>query len=318
MKSGTPREYLIEGKPYKWDRLKFIDRLAQMREDVDGIKKRIPQIKVFDAIADILDVTPDAVKHWKNGDNSPVSLEYVKVCAEVLGVGYLDLLSPSYVEEMNKMTEKEVALVEKVFDGCVNSYYVYSERFNEHAGDSNQRHEVNLKYKEKALSMIDDMHSVVDRNSLFVSEDIRYRIHRFLNVFREDFDLYDMPEEWIEINDGTTGQVEYIISTPMQYHIRYMRTHEDGVHFLGLIYLDEESDLASKLSYEYTEIPSEYYDSVNVDGESLDENGNPRDLSKFRCVNFELNPLILYKDYITRILKNAFMIEFPELKKAYR
>ena len=99
-----------------------------------------------------------------------------------------------------------------------------------------------------------------------------------------------------------------------------------GVNFMDLLtpcvekemfYIDEEINLATNLSYDYPEIPNEYYDDTSLDGESLDENGNPRDLTPLAHPELGLTPKILFKDYATRLMKNAFRVEFPEIEHMF-
>lgn len=95
------------------------------------------------------------------------------------------------------------------------------------------------------------------------------------------------------------------------------RYNDDLLFGEVLFYIDEEINLATKLSYDYPEIPDEYYDDTSLDGESLDENGNPRDLTPLAHPEFGLTPKILFKDYATRLMKNAFRVEFPEIEHMF-
>ena len=165
--------------------------------------------------------------------------------------------------------------------------------------------------------VIDELHSETDQSALLISEDIRYRVHKFLIEFKDRFSLYDMMGDWdeIQLDPSDDSRKEYIISNRAACELPTLRTHEEAVDVYGIFYIFEERDLASKLSLDYTEIPEHYCDNYDLDGVSYDEDGNPKDLSQFRCTDSELNPQMLYMDYVTRILKNAFRIEFPEMEK---
>ena len=318
------RKYTIKGKTYIFDRYKFIDILGSilLRKEGDGSVTQIHQIDIFNRIADKVGLSsPDAVKQWKRGKGCPADVERVKACAEVLGVNFMELLTPCVEKEMSKLNDKEVALLEKVFAGCMNCYYEKAEWLFDSTIDKEQRWDLENSFTDKVLEHVEEMHLLTDQNALYISEDIRYRIHRFLNDFKEEYDIWDMKPEWKQIQSESEGSLPQDISMfiPIEHSLCFgeIKTHEQGVYVHGLFYIDEEINLATKLSYDYPEIPDEYYDDTSLDGESLDENGNPRDLTPLAHPEFGLTPKILFKDYATRLMKNAFRVEFPEIEHMF-
>lgn len=316
MQSKKLRIYTDHGKTYTFNRYRFIDLLSARTTDVDGITKSVSQTRSLTEIADKLDITPDAIKAWKSGKTNPKCLNYVKTCADVLGVNYLELLTPCKKEEMNKLNDNEVALLKNVFAGCIDCYYEYTKLRSELKTGNKKHYEIESLSSEKLSEMIDRLHSIADQNSLFVSEDIRYRVHSFLIKFEQGFGLYDTPYEWNDVKApaDSPNTVESIVGINVAHALPYSQNREDAIHVLGLFYLGEEQDLALKLSLEYKEIPEHYYDDYDLDGVPFDEDGNPKDLTQFFCPDYEFKPIFLCRDYFTRIMKNAFRVEFPELE----
>ena len=313
------RKYIVEGKTYTFNRIHFIDLLNGMlvQKNDDGSAIRVPKISVFTRIADKTDLTVEAIKQWEKGKGCPGDIERVKACAEVLNVDFFDLLIPCGSEEMNKLNDKEMALLEEIFAGCVSYYYEQAEWFFNENIEKSQYRELEQHIPERVSEITKKMHAITDQNALFISEDIRYRIHRFLNDFEKEYDIWDMQLKWKESKVDSEGKdhLDICMMTPMEYALCCgdMRTHEDGIYLQGLNYLEEEINLATKLSYDYPDIPIDFYDDVSIDGESFDRNGKPKDLSRLCHPEYGINPGIIYKDYATRIMKNAFAVEFPEI-----
>ena len=96
MKSQNIRTYKKDGKTFMWNRIGFIDEIDRITKAKDAAGKRIgpTQIALFERIADQCDITPEAIRHWRAGNNSPVKLEYIEVCANVLGIDIMSLLTP--------------------------------------------------------------------------------------------------------------------------------------------------------------------------------------------------------------------------------
>ena len=112
MKSQKARVYKIDGKAYQFNRIAFVDAVKNRTKRKTSYGKKIGTTQgfLFEQIADLLSITPEAVKHWYAGNNSPVDITYIQTCADVLGIDFMNLLSPfqDIMEEL-KMSDKEVS-----------------------------------------------------------------------------------------------------------------------------------------------------------------------------------------------------------------
>ena len=311
MKSQRLRTYDYMDKTYQFNRYAFIDALTSAcnKKGSNGERIRITQSSLFEQIADQLYITPEAVKNWKSGYNSPVELHYIEVCANVLGVEILSLLSPvDTQEEATELTEKEISLIEKVYEECIKSMYMISNLFDKEHSTREQRY----------LQSISSIHQMID-SSLFVSSSVRYRLHRIACDMSESNIFRGMSVRWENINSIRISDCQYQDKIASIYELfLYQRSDIRGgeVDDNDLYYIEEEKALAEKLGYEYPDIPEAYYNNETEDMPK-DYNGNPKkinDVCNIRgAEDFEINGNILFKDMMTRFIKMVFAHDFPEL-----
>ena len=309
MKSQRLRTYEYEGKTYQFNRYAFIDALksVSIKRDADGGIIRVTQSSLFDKIADQLFITPEAVKNWKFGNNSPVELHYIEVCAEVLGVDFMSLLSlVDDNKEDAKLTDKEIALIENVYAECINSMYLLSD-----STDRSSR-------EEKYFQSLSSVHRMIDA-SLFISSSVRYRLHR-IACDMSDHDIFrGMCDRWEKLNLIHLSGIEYQDKIASIYEMNfYQFSHIRGgeTDDWDLFYIEEEKALAEKLGYDYPDIPESY---INEDTEKMpkDYDGNPKSICDVCYIqdaeDFQINGNILFKDMMTRFIKMVFANDFPEL-----
>lgn len=321
MKSQRLRTYDYEDKTYQFNRYAFIDALTSAcnKKGSNGERIRITQSSLFEQIADQLYITPEAVKNWKSGYNSPVELHYIEVCADVLGVELLSLLSPvDTIEEDPELTEKEIILIERVYEECINSMYMIS-NLNDKEHTTRER---------RYLQSISSIHQMIDA-SLFVSSSVRYRLHRIACDMSEANIFRGMAVRWENINSIRISESRYQDRIASIYEMNfYQRSDIRGgeTDENDLDYIEEEKALAEKLGYDYPDIPKYYYKDYTEDmPEDYDDtkdmpedsHGNPMkicDVCNIRGTeDFELNGNILFKDMMTRFIKMVFAHDFPEL-----
>jgi transcriptional regulator with XRE-family HTH domain len=280
----------------------------------------LSQKVLMERIAEKAYVTYEAVKNWKQGYNGPSDIEMVKICAEVLDIDYHDLLtSIESKQESVKMTEKEIALVENIFGGCIKIVYRFSDRFKHYGENRGENHKLFSQARDNYKSEITQLRAVIDSSSLFARESIRYKLHRILIDMCEDYKSFGMAERWeaiekIEIDEHAFS---YNVDTDEIASFSHISSRANAIETRGIWYLTEEKEMAEKLGYEYTDIPGDYYNNVDLDGQAYDENDNVLELDEFHIIDcndeYEITPQILYKDMRTRLLKDVFAHDFPEL-----
>lgn len=316
MKSQTLRTYEYNGKTYQFNRIGFIDaiQIAQKNGNTDT---RITQSTLFEKIADRIERTPDAVKNWKSGNNSPLSLEFIEVCADVLGVDINLMLTP--VEETKgvaKLNDKEIALIEMVFEECINSVYLLQDSLAKMLADKTER-DVRSVAKTQYEEKLSEGHRIVDAKSLFISSSVKYRLHRILNDMAGC--EWTMPGRWgrIDFEDSEKCGGSCAVDEDMVDDLTWMSTREDALNAYGLYFIEEEKALAEKLDYKYPDIPDEYYEKCDYinGGVPYDKDGNEIPLDKLRVYDsdFEVTASIFVKDAVTRLVKKVFANDFPEL-----
>ena len=322
MKSQKARVYKIDGKAYQFNRIAFVDTVKSRtkRKNSDGKKNGITQSSLFEKIADRLCITPEAIKHWYAGNNSPVDITYIQTCADVLGVDFMNLLTPSEgtMEEL-KMCDKEVALIERIFGICMDSVYCYLDYQSQRNGGSTDMTAIRNEESDEYLGILHQAHQIVDASSLLVSSSVKYRLHRIINDMTEfQWRRYDRWVSVAEVPRKDGAEVDELVDLDMVEDISCVTTRKEAVDLFGLFFLDEEKSLAAKLGYSYTDIPDEYYETCDYvnNGICRDKNGNEMSLTEFHILDteFEVTATIYLKDAVARLLKLVFADSFPELR----
>ena len=322
-KSRSLSTYNVEGKIFQFNQeaFKHFMTSASSRKDSEGkpLKARVTKTKLYDQIADkIGDIEPASIKNWEMGYNSPRSIDYIQVCAEVLKVDLMQLLSPADDQkEVIKLKDKEVTLIEKIYEECINSMYLLHNVHKKLTGnpkeDSQIRHQNEAEYLEK----LSGAHKMVDA-TLLISASVRYRLHRILNDMGEKGLFIGLPDRWTRINlielDDHSRQIRVATEDEM-FDYTISPSREGGSFRQGYWYFESEKELAEKLGYKYTDIPEAYWDD---DQETMpkDSDGTPKkmiDVCQIEDADFEMDANILLKDMMTRYIKMVFANDFPEL-----
>ena len=309
----TFRILSYDGQQYKFDHIAFNDLLAsKASKPKNGEKKGgISQSTWMNKIAEKLEISFEAVIRWKRGYNGPKDIDTVIKCANVLGVDVLSLLRPlETVQEDKIMHEKEANVIEEVFCKCVEAIYRFSERFKQYTDDRRLNNSLESKAKDDFVSSIEEIHRFVDKAALLITDSARYRLHRLLNDLCDIDFAMPIPDRWEKIEESMGNNID---SFNLRFYYNcYKRTNLND----NIWYLTDEQEIAEKMNYSYTPIPDDYYDNVNEDGIPLDENDNPIQMMKpgiTDTTGFEIDPNILYKDMMTRLLRDVFMHDFPGL-----
>lgn len=309
------RKLAYRDRQYQFDYIAFSKLLAKKADETKdtGKNQRISQSEWMNRIAYALGVSFEAVKNWKRGNNGPKDIDSVICSAEVLGVDALSLLKPlDENQEDRNLNEAEKTLITEVFSECINAVYDYSNYLINHLTDNRPSNQLVYRDAREILrDVVKNLHLSVDKSSLFISESIRYRLHRLLNDFIDFYESYLMlPERWEEFDS--------VISNMIPDYPELYSSHDKREKWTNDIwYLSDERELAEKMNYAYTPIPEQYYDNADIDGTVYDENDEPILLEGFEITDdtdFAINPQILYKDMMTRSLKEVFMHDFPELQ----
>lgn len=317
----------LDGKQYQFDYIAFSELLAEKASESETTVsaepknkteriKRIPQSTWMAKIADELEISPEAVKNWKRGYNGPKDIDSVIKCAKVLDVDVLSLLRPlDIIQEYEKMNEKEIDVISDVFSKCIDAIYCYSDRWKQYTDDRRiHNRQINREAESIFKCSVEEIHRVVDKSALLITDSVRYRLHRILNdLFFISF-CDPIPAGWEEIGESIKNNVDSF-TLRFYYDCPTRESVSDNIW-----YFSDEQDIAEKMDYSYTPIPDCYYDNVNLDGNPLDGNDKPIPMGKFGITDdteFEFSPNIIYKDMMTRALRDVFLHDFPGLKKGF-
>ena len=321
MKSQRLKTYSLDGQQYHFNRTAFIDAIknaTQIRNSDGQTIRTHTQLSLFEKIADQLGITPEAVKNWKMGNNSPVDLHSIEVCASVLGIDCTCLLTPIDTKEASIMTNKEIELIERVYAECINSMYFLSNSCELYTEDIFKNTSIRQGREAEYLHSLASLHQMID-STLLISSSVRYRLHRIICDMSESNIFLGMSERWSDINTTKDSEGNYhnrVASIHALSFYASSRIRGGDSDDFDLLYIEEEKALAEKLGFNYSEIPESFY---KYDEESIpkDCNGKPVNICTICNINdlteVELNGNILFKDLMTRFIKMVFVHDFPEL-----
>ncbi len=320
MRSLKPSTFIWNGNEYYFNRIGFIDAIKTAAQKRDASGKRITQQALRDKIADQVVLGSEAVYKWQQGYNSPGDIKFVEACADVLEVDISHLLTPIDSNRRGlKLTDKEIELISIIYEECVCCIYLYYDAYKEYTEDSKTNHEIRQKKETEYFDRLSAAHRTIDARSLFITDGVKYRLHRIVNDMSERNMFLGMSERWEELNTvhiDEESAYDRISSLWDMIDYSASPSRESGVLRKGLFYIEEEKALAEKLGYMYSEIPQDYYDEYEAainPGVSNSER-NIGEVCKIEDSSFELNANILFKDMMTRFIKMVFVNDFPEIK----
>ena len=318
-KSQKPSTFIWNGNEYYFNRIGFIDAIKAATQKRDASGKRITQQVLRDKIADKVVLSPESVYKWQQGHNAPGDIKYVEICADVLETDISHLLTPI---DSNKgvisLTDKEIELISIIYEECVSCIYLYYDAYKEFTDDGRMNQDILHQKEKEYFDRLSEAHRMIDARSLFITDGVKYRLHRIVNDMSERNLFLGMSERWEEINTVQLDEHSVCDKTAslwemVDYSISPSRN--SGISRQGLFYIEEEKALAEKLGYKYPDIPQEYYDDENVTNPVVDGSGrNIGEVCKIEDSSFELDANILFKDMMTRFIKMVFANDFPEIK----
>lgn len=309
--SDKQKEYIDKGVAYTFNRIALVEAMSN-QADENG--KKIPKTAFRTRIAEKLDVTPDAVKNWELGKNFPSRVRYLKVCAEELGIDYKDLLTPLQKEETKTLNDIEVELIKRVFADCVECFYEYSTIWDDYENGTNKGVFAIKEHRNALKTRLSNLHVIVDKEALNISDSVRYRLHRILNDISGEDSIIDgnYPRRWEEGDPSLWSRINpYLI-----LHITEYASREDfildSIESWSMDIFGAEQVISAKMDYTYSDIP-DWYDEGQDPTEEQKQN-----IVKVGCNEFEFSLPIVFRDLLTRLLKTGFGIDFPEMRINYK
>ncbi len=87
------KTYTVDGVQYLFSNEQLYQSIKhKQNEIIKPDEKKMSQAKIQKALADEVNVSPDTVKSWVYGNNSPFDLDQVKAVADFFGIDYRELL----------------------------------------------------------------------------------------------------------------------------------------------------------------------------------------------------------------------------------
>lgn len=303
--TGT-KHYTKDGIRYRFDHNALDEKI---REQARFNSTTITHM--LDRLGNALAVSPDTVKGWKDGKNAPVDLELVGRLSECLHVDSSELLLPEkegiFVNTYRLNSDRE--LVRRIFQECVEIAYDYAYR-----NDASVIEECDRK--------IDYLHKMVDKEALFCTSVVRYKLQKFLIEFCQVIDYPFLLDRWIEITNKTSNKKW----NPFRYPHGCLLEEEH--EFFGEIIdsIDREILLAENLGFScVVQVPESFREKARI----MDENGTlPQEEKEFeaelkKCgfkpflpsdlLDFTITPEILWTDTMVQTLRVIFLHDFADI-----
>ncbi len=128
MKSKQTKIFIINDEKYQFDQYSFKAELSTYKT-----KNKIHSIsKVFEIVADIVAVTPSALKQWYYGNNGPSDIEMIYKLADTIGISdYLKLMK-KYEEHLTaeNLSALQTESLKRLYDAIID----YLTDFNKTGG----------------------------------------------------------------------------------------------------------------------------------------------------------------------------------------
>ena len=321
MKSKAYRTFTINKKKYHFDSDKFSNILNKYRHYTDKKGKRVFIKDIINQIAEKASVSPEAVSNWKKGNNGPSDIELVKICAKVLDVNYMSLLTQDIEEEKNSITEEDTKAIYMVYEGIQDILQImtdmkfdpelygnkisYLERGKKR---SKRKTEIADKQKEALSKLENEIYKLTPK----ISENI---MNRLLKIVIESYSLTigEIPSRWDRIeyinyeNNNRSDKVQSIEWSWADGYYAY-ESRDVAIGTECGRYLDDEIFVAEKMGFDReinypddTTDMDEYYQDIDVDVKKYE---------KYGCDY--LHPVQVYHYLVSGLITIVFKNDFPE------
>lgn len=309
-KSINPRIIVEEetDKKYQFNR----EALKEIIHSRTDRKNHITQHSILLQLEEQCGLTVARVSKWLSGANGPGNIDNVKDISEFFGIDYHDILiDMNPVKEDEKMiNSEEKTIIKTVFGECVTVLYKVNEITNFPKVTGKEMREYRQKNVMEIDLLIQNIHRLVDQNSISLKKYNRYNLHRILLELNEcmygviESEHNSIPERWDEINDMLT--IEEIINFPtMHNRDNYLKSND---LYDTNIYLVDEISLVEEMGLSNCIYPTD------EEWDTLDE---IEDCSRFGYIpntdRYSLTPSIIWIDLMITVLTNIFETDFPNV-----
>lgn len=180
----------IDGIKYRFDHAAFSDAIRDCSMRKKCRDKTYNQSRLMNELSELVCVSLDAIKNWKQGYNGPNSIDMVKTMADMLEVDYNDLLSPDTKEVC---VEDEVL---SIYQECLSTVYAFAEK----VCNGSKRYDT---YKEEILEKLDKISDQIDMYALKLNADTCNRLQRIVLEISSIILSHDTPERWVDVGIAT-------------------------------------------------------------------------------------------------------------------
>ena len=298
-----------DNKRYQFNSDSFAKLMNRKIMYKDNNATRITKTIIRDQLADLLFISPEAIRKW-DANGGPADLDQVKKCATYFGVDYHDLLIPLNNQEGKTMNSKDIELVNQVFSLIIS--LIYSMTKEEQAQEEENVGKIN---REKYRNELLDINRIIHSSSLETTINVRNKLHRII-IETCDF-LFDrtgfIPERWdngIISWKAEDGKGYYCIMCELEVELGLLTSRKDALEYMPVTYLSHEISLAEKYGFDCVEnLPDEYwYDDYprenDVTISELSSYGFQPD-SRFR-----FSPRDIYIDMLVDVFTAVFKYDF--------
>ncbi|MCQ2771233.1 MAG: helix-turn-helix transcriptional regulator [Clostridia bacterium] len=298
------------GVKYSFKTNGFCDAMEKFRTEHAARYKSTTSVMEY--LADNLDLSVDAIKHWKNGHNGPSDFETIEKIADLLEVD-VKLIARKSHRDMDlypDMSEESIEVVRYVYNKILEVYADYLSRFDQYTDDKTQNDEIDKKSFAKLSSDLFKIHGYIFGHSCSLSYFDRCKLQKILHEAElfplGNSDLLD--EDLWGSNYMSTGlleSVKVVLST---------NSRDEAIKKLNFQYIMYEESAANDLLYKYEDVPDELYSEY--DQLDLSFYKSKPDLSKFHVkepADKNIIPVrFIALQIVYKFLHGMFGIFFPQ------
>ncbi len=229
----TTKIYEVNGIKYRFSSNKLQDYMSKKKMEEKAAGNKLPKFKIMENIAELLCVSPEAIKNWMYGMNGPSDLEQIKNLGNFFGVSYLEFLEKEDAIMNNKEVEQQYSIytkdrIREIYHAMLGFIYTCQSYYaDEYLNDEKNASEED--YTEKVheawnnlYTNILNINTLLERSMLDISEESYKKIESYIWDELHDYISLAVPDKSHGDNfDGAPYDEDWIESAN-EYFAKYL------------------------------------------------------------------------------------------------
>ncbi len=198
--SKNLKVFYYQGKKYQFDAKKFDDISKQYKH-----RKRVSLSSIEAKIADLINISEDAVRNWRYEKNGPSELDMIQKIATVLEISDWKVLLREVDEGtvISEMTDREKDALKRIYDCIIDFLYEFASTDGFELVMDDIKNGIRCNFTEKMYDEISEKVSNVYRTHNKEYFDLgRHEVYNEINEYINNY-VYDMFDGKISYEDGT-------------------------------------------------------------------------------------------------------------------